>query len=116
MYCTENKDAFPPNLDVLVREGTVSAKMLQCPSAGRNRQCDYFYLAPSGDAADALDDLLVACDLRGNHGGEGRTVLHASLVCKWVREEAFQAELDKPVNAAFAAALRKAEAEQQRGK
>jgi len=109
MYGTENQDAFPPNLDVLVRQGKVPRKMLQCPSVERRRRCDYFYLAPSAKGDDVPDDLLVACDLRDNHDGEGRNVMYATGYVKWLKEKAFQAELGKPVNAAFAAALRKAE-------
>jgi len=119
MYATENNDAYPPNLQVLITEGSVSARMLQCPSAGGNRRCDYFYFPPPGDPAeDPAEDspyvwrdmeLLVACDFKNNHGGEGRNVMYASMLTKWILEDAFQAELAKPVNAAFAAALRKAE-------
>ena len=115
MYGVDNEDAFPPDLEVLITEGTVSWTMLRCPSvqskmpwkqsAEENRRCDYFYLAPS---LGAPRDLLVACDYRDNHG-EGRNVLYAGTGVKWILEDAFQAELAKPVNAAFAAALRKAE-------
>ena len=114
MYGTANQDAFPPDLDVLVRQRLVPRKMLHCPSVARNRRCDYFYLAPSGKGDDVPDDLLVACDLSGNHR-EQRNVLYASWSVKGLSEKAFQAELGKPVNAAFAAALKKAESEQERG-
>ena len=115
MYQTENQDAFPPNLEVLITEDCVSWKMLRCPvvdrtmpqepSAEENRRCDYFYLAPS---LGAPGDLLMACDYRDNHGG-WRSVLYAAGNAKGLTEVEFQAELAKPINAAFAAALRKAE-------
>ena len=108
MYGTANQDAFPPDLDVLVRQPLVPRKVLHCPSVERHRRCDYFYLPPSGKGDDVPDDLLVACDLSGNHD-DGRNVLYAIGYVKRLKEKAFQAELGKPVNAAFAAALRKAE-------
>ena len=114
MYGIENQDAFPPDLDVLIAEGTVIRKMLQCPSVERNRRCDYFYLPPSvdttEDGADLWDDMgaLVACDFKGNHRNV-RNVLYAAGNVRRLSEKAFQAELAKPINAAFATALRKAE-------
>jgi len=120
MYGVDYEDAFPANLEMLVAEGSVPWKKLRCPavdkkipqkpSAGGNRRCDYFYLPPTGDPADVPRDLLMACDYRGNHC-VGRNVLYASGEIKWLMETDFQAELGKPLNAAFAAALRKAEGE-----
>jgi len=116
MYWGENQGAYPPDLDVLVRQGKVPRKALRCPSVEHGRRCDYFYLAPSGylaptgGAADVPDDLLVACDLRGNHG-RGRNVMYAHGNVGLRTQVEFQAELAKPLNAAFAAALREAEGE-----
>ncbi len=96
----------------LIGEGTVPRKMLQCPSAGGNRRCDYFYLPPSADPAEDPAGLprylLAACDLRGNHRNV-RNVMYAAGNVRKLSEAAFQAELAKPINAAFAAALKKAE-------
>ena len=116
MYAALNQDAFPADLEALVTEQGMSRKMLQCPSAGGKRQCDYFYFylpppgEPAEDPADIADDLVLACDLRGNHR-EGRNVVYASGEVKWFEEKDFQAELAKPINAAFAAALKEAEGE-----
>lgn len=109
-YAQKNQGAYPPDLEVLVRQRLVTRNRLQCPGAEGNRLCDYFYLAPSGDPADVPRDLLMACDLRDNHG-EGREALYAYGNVRSLTEVEFQAELAKPVNAAFAAALRKAEGE-----
>ena len=79
--------------------------MPQEPSAEENRRCDYFYLAPSPGAPG---DLLMACDFKDNHGG-WRSVLYVPGNAKKLTEVEFQAELAKPVNAAFAAALKNAE-------
>jgi len=110
MYCVENQNAYPPDLDVLVRQGKVPRQALRCPSVEHGRRCDYFYLAPSGDPADLPRYLPVACDLRGNHG-DCRNVLYQAGNVRRLTEAEFQAEVGKPVNAAFAAALRKAEGE-----
>ena len=107
MYCTENQDAYPADLEVLARQGFGPVELWQRPSAGGRRRCDYFYFPPA-DPADALVYMLVACDLKGNHP-DGRNVLYVQGNVKWLDENDFQAELGKPVNAAFAAALKKAE-------
>ena len=51
---------------------------------------------------------IIACDLKSNHK-EGRNVLHLQGSVAWRTEAAFQSELAQPHNAAFAAALKKAE-------
>lgn len=117
MYRTEHEDAFPPKLEVLI--SSVPWKMLRCPavdekmprelSAEQYKRCDYFYLAPSGVPADVPGDSLMVCDLRGYHD-DVRNVVYAPGNVRRLTEVEFQAELAKPVNAAFAAALRKAEA------
>jgi len=106
MYGAENGDAYPPDLDLLVESGMVTPKMLQCPSTDGSRKVDYFYLPPAQPNASAKT--LVACDLAGNHK-DGRNVLYAAGNVKWRSEQVFQAELANPLNAAFAAALRKIE-------
>ena len=93
--------------------------MPQEPSAEPNRRCDYFYLPPKGlmglggDGAEtrpaAPPDALMLCDYEGNHEG-CRNVAFATCRVKHLTEAEFQAALAKPVNAAFAAALKKAEA------
>lgn len=99
-------DVPPPDEQTLIAAGTTSAQLFKCPSAGGSRPTDYFFLPASGP--DAEPTTIVACDFRGNHK-DGRNVLyHSGSVC-WMDEEAFQAELAKPENAAFAAALKKAD-------
>ena len=119
LYAMENEDAYPPKLEVLIGEGSVSWNRLRCPAVDEKmpqelsreqyQRCDYFYLPPSGDPGDVPGYLLLVCDLRGYHDGV-RHVLYARGEVKRLTEEEFQAELAKPVNAAFAAALGKAEA------
>jgi hypothetical protein len=106
LYRTENADAYPQDLDPLVKGGLQLPKLLKCPSCEGNRKCDYFYLAP---AKDAPATTMVACDFRGNHQGEMRNVLHMDGHIKGLPEAEFQQALAQPENAAFAEALKKAE-------
>jgi prepilin-type processing-associated H-X9-DG protein len=105
LYTQEYNNEYPQNLDLLIKNGE-SPKLFKCPSSDVHREFDYFYLAP---AKDAPATTFVACDFRNNHKGEVRNVLfmdgHASIM----KEPAFQQALTNPENAAFAAALKKAE-------
>ena len=103
-----NNDTPPPDLETIVKMEMVNRSMLHCPSDKAGRQGDYFYLAPVKGAAETT---IVACDLKGNHGGEGRNVLVSGFYVRWMKEAKFQAELANPENAAFAKALRAAEGE-----
>ncbi|KPK82717.1 MAG: hypothetical protein AMJ81_09435 [Phycisphaerae bacterium SM23_33] len=98
-------DVPPPNVQALIAAGT-SAQLFKCPMAKGNRPSDYFFLPASGP--DAERTTIVACDFRGNHK-DGRNILYHSGSVRWTDEETFQAELAQPHNAAFAAALKKAE-------
>jgi len=101
-------EAMPPDTDTLIRAGT-SPKAFDCPSAKANRSCDYFYFAPTDPKAlSESDETIIACDYNGNPPG-GRNVLYLDGHVAWLSESAFQRELAKPCNAAFAAALKKAE-------
>lgn len=81
-------------------------ELFRCPSAQSRRRSDYFYLHPEREPAGSA---IIVCDLRGNHGGEVRYYLTASLSVRHATEAEFQTLLAKSFNAKFAAALRKAE-------
>lgn len=108
MYCAENDDAWPTDLTLLIDSGMIGWDMLQCPAAKWHRKCDYFYLPPRVQEPQADVSAILACDFKANHGGQGRNVL-LGIYVKWMTEKQFQAELAKPQNAAFAAALRQIE-------
>ena len=78
------------------------------PEDGGIWEIHYFYRASS--AADAPGDTIIACDYRDNHIDRNCNVLLADGRVRLMREERFHEELAKPHNAAFAAALAKAEA------
>ena len=109
LYMAENEDVPPANLDVLIEMGMILPEHLTCPSAkGRSPQPHYFYFVqpdttPSGST-------FVMCDLKSNHPRDGRNVLtFGSSMERFRTEAAFQTALARPENAAFAAALKKAE-------
>ena len=112
MYQAENMDVYPADLDVLVAQRLVPEETLRCPSAEANRRCDYFFYLPPAKLLDEMADVsgvVIACDLAGNHRGDGRNVLYLYGNVEVMNEADFQAALADPVNAAFAAALRAAE-------
>jgi hypothetical protein len=105
MYMDDNDGTAPPDLQTLVDAGMIAPEMLKSPMGGTGRERDYFYFPP---AEDAEDRALVACGLTGGPAG-GRNVLRHGGTVELLTETDFQAELAEPQNAAFAAALKKAE-------
>jgi prepilin-type processing-associated H-X9-DG protein len=105
LYKASYDEEYPPDLEVLVKDGQ-SPKIFQCPSATNHRTFDYFYVAP---ALNAPPETMVACDYKTNHQGEARNVLYADGHVARLNKPAFQQALSQPENAAFAAALKKAE-------
>ena len=115
LYQTENEGRYPPNLEVLAGPTGCPADTLKCPSAQSDRACDYFYIQPvqerlpRGDFRALPYDAVIACDMKGNHVEGNRAVLYSAGNCTRLTAEEFAAELRRPVNAEFAAALRAAE-------
>jgi len=114
-YQPENNGQFPPNLAVLIEEGTVLPTSLHCPTDGWSKASfngsSYFYCAPEGDEIN--DAAVIACDvapvhtrdLRGNK--EARNYLRADLSVQTCTETEFQQLLQKPENRRFAEELAK---------
>ena len=107
LYRLENDDA-PTRVAAIFAVGHVSQEHFRCPSAESDRGIDYFYLPPARPK-EADGTTIIACDFKDNHKGEGRNVLYWSFSVQWMTEQDFQAELQKPTNAEFAAALMEAE-------
>ena len=106
MYMADNNDVPPTGLNVLMNsQSMLQPRDLECPSANTPPgRAPVFILFPS--RGDVPPTTLIACDYRGNHA-DGRNVLYHNGMVTFVKTEAaFQAELAKPENAAFAAALR----------
>jgi len=111
IYSAEDPDGrFPPDFDVLMQPGRmcISPERLHCPADKSGRECSYFYMPPSkGLAAEEMT--IIACDLKGNHGDKGRSVLYVSGAVAWLNQDEFQDALKDSINGEFAAALRRAE-------
>jgi hypothetical protein len=107
LYRRQHADKWPADLMSALTTGGSPAMFVRCPSANQRlgRSSDYFYLAPKDDDQP---DRIIVCDLKGNHRGK-RNVLSASMNVRQLTESEFQAELARPENAAFAAALEAAE-------
>ena len=100
-----DKNQSPKDLDALIEQKVITASGLKCPTANSPRKSDYFYLPP---ADNAKAEVIVVCDLAGNHPN-GRNVLFHDGSVRWMSEQDFQTELEKPENAKFAEAIKKAE-------
>jgi serine/threonine protein kinase len=93
-YQQKHNGAYPANLDVLVKEGLLSSKTLQCPlHAGAKGVSSYEYARPAGTSAEGI----LAWD-RIPHRAfgkkiAGRNVLNADLSVRYVNEEFFQQAL-----------------------
>ncbi len=107
MYARENEDKFPATLENLIDYG-ISQEMLRSPSDNIERDCSYFYLAPTSIKSEVPRNILVACSFKDVHHGF-RSVLEIDGIAYCLSNAKFQAKLTKPYNARFAAALKKAE-------
>ncbi len=85
---------------------STSPGRLHCPAATAHSRFDYFYFPMDLEESD--DQMrMMACDFRSNHQGRGRNVYFGSGEVRWLTEDEFQNELQKPRNATFAQSLAK---------
>ncbi|MHC4986070.1 MAG: hypothetical protein ACYTFO_07940 [Planctomycetota bacterium] len=110
-YATELAASdYPPDLESLVELEHVPPHALKSPGlTGNRRGRDYFYLRP-GDGLLGPAQALVACSYADCLKNQRRVVLRVSGETARLTREQFEAELTRPQNAAFAAALRAEEA------
>jgi hypothetical protein len=110
IYTASNRDVWPADLDTLIKDGQAPG-IFVCPSTSNfpgSGKFDYFYLPADSNAPAST---IVLCDYAGNHPSGFRNLLYADLhVGDAMNDQAFQALLAQPQNAAFAKALRAAEA------
>ena len=106
VYMNSNDDMGPADLQALVDGDYLGWESLDCPGEPTLGNVDYFYFRPP---ADASAESLMACDLKGNHPGDGRNVLLLDGTVKWLNEADFRKLLAQPQNAAFAKALAEVE-------
>ncbi len=107
LYSVENEDKYPATLKDLLKSGYFSKEALRSPSDNIDRDCSYFYLAPTS-MNDVPGEALVACTFKDVHN-DSRNVLQIDGAVYQLSNAKFHAELAKPYNARFAAALKKAE-------
>ena len=115
LYAVENDDRYPPTLENLIDDG-MTRKMLRSPADKIERSCSYFYFtpegkfpfAPEGEVGDQAVETFIICTF-DNVYNNFRHVLRADGSVNKLSTAEFQAELAKPYNARFAAALKKAE-------
>ena len=103
-YREENEGQYPSDLESLL---DLPRDNLSCTSDDWNQPTSYFYLPPA-EVVDTKNTIMV-CDYQGNHVQERRNVLCLDGYTKTLTEDQFQQELGKPINAAFAEALKAAE-------
>jgi serine/threonine protein kinase/HEAT repeat protein len=93
-YQARHGGQYPPNLQVLVKEGLLAEKSLTCPVENqKGRKGGYGYRRPQGTSGTVL----IAWDLvphsMGKNAVAGRNVLDSALNVRFVEEKNFSAEL-----------------------
>lgn len=93
-YQNRHAGQYPPNLQVLVKEGLLTEKSLTCPVKNQQgKNGGYTYRRPQS----ASGTVLIAWDLvphsSGKSGVSGRNVLDSGLKVRFVEEKNFSAEL-----------------------
>ncbi|MHC4561783.1 MAG: hypothetical protein ACYS8X_03310 [Planctomycetota bacterium] len=102
-----NTDIPPENLGMLVKDGDLPARVLKCPgSRGNGREIDYFYFPPTSKTPARG---LVLCTFSDGHGGKIRNIARLDERVETLTPEGFKAELSRPENLNFAAALYRVE-------
>jgi prepilin-type processing-associated H-X9-DG protein len=71
LYSNNNDDQFPPDLNLLVQDGSITAKSLQCLSADT---ANYIYVYPNKGANSPDDAILLYEPLHNHSNGEGMNI------------------------------------------
>ena len=122
IYGEMKADQWPPNLDALFQDDSLSPKMLICPSnwgppeVKEGEGTSYFYCAPRSNTTPDDEACVIACDTIPVHpanfnifrDGGLRVVLLSDFSIHRLPEAEFQQELQKPQNRRFAEELAKA--------
>jgi len=104
LYAAGNNGQYPFALEDLIEDQYISRKMLRSPADKIDLACSYFYFAPN---TESPDEAFMACTFDDVYK-QFRHVLYFDGTVKKLSETEFQAELAKPYNAKFAAALKQA--------
>jgi len=117
LYRNKNGDRCPASLQVLLKDGIVTAKTLQCPEDQITSGSSYFYCPPQDGGKQG--NAIIACDAAPRHitnsnpfwfssTNDAVNVLRADGSVALLNSSEFQQELQKPYNARFAAEYAKA--------
>ena len=97
VYAADNQNAFPPDLQTLIVEGTCTPRQFIDPSSGHQPPaCDYFYVA--GLTSKDPADWIIAYSDPNYHSGEGANVLYVNGTVQFMKDkpsETFKLEIDK---------------------
>jgi len=109
IYGAAHNDRFPPNLDVLLKDGSLTAETLHCP-AHTSAGCSYFYRAPDDDEIGS--GTIIICDVAFHSrkyrvNNTDRNYLRADLSVQRSSESGFPQLLQQPENRRFAEELAK---------
>ncbi|MFH0981935.1 MAG: H-X9-DG-CTERM domain-containing protein [Planctomycetota bacterium] len=94
VYAFDHQEKFPPDLETLVAEGSVTHKMLVSPRDGRDPppgNCSYVYLAGQTLKSDPRNVLAYEPDFEG----EGGNVLFVDGHVEWIKPPRFQQMIDE---------------------
>jgi general secretion pathway protein G len=95
-YATSHDDTFPPDLQTLVKEGTISDKTLVSPNdENPGEEGSYIYIAGGQKAGDIDADTIVAYEKPDLHGGEGTNALFADGHVDWMMMPQFDEALER---------------------
>lgn len=97
VYAADNRNAFPPDLQTLIVDGSCTPKQFIDPSSGHQPPaCDYFYVA--GLTGKDPANWIIAYCAPNYHSGEGANVLYMNGTVQFVKDRppgTFKLEIDK---------------------
>lgn len=95
IYSRNNAGEFPPNTQLLIDAGLCLPKAFQCPSEGNLLEAvsDYDYVV--GLNPRSPGDWMVLTEDPANHNGEGGNLLYIDMHVEFIKEPAYNTELER---------------------
>lgn len=87
IYANEHNELFPPDLQTLVEDGSITPAQLESPKRVRGREC-YVYVVRQGNGSDPRN--ILAYERRDLNDGEGVNVLFVDSSVRFVRMDEFE--------------------------
>lgn len=79
IYATTHGDAFPADMNALVRDGSLTPKFLACPSSGE----PYVYVYPN-KGSNTPGEAIILYEPLHNHHAEGINIAYADCHVVWM--------------------------------